>query len=316
MSTLLNKIFGTLDVESKDVFKQLRELHDNQFLKVNQPASDEVVGAQIATDALVDASLSKNTIQVMDKVEFSSIIPAHVSDFSIDKEYNVICKIDSVHQTLVNKGVDFSNIKNTLDVLSADLYSTENTAENSLWGSIAKEHNLPHIRSVTAGIHPEIYHTFAGYKNCKFGGMGDAHLYPTDFFNKWIESGSIIQYPKQTGGHVPREIMYGKEVGQRVDKAMFNYHLKHNKLVTGKYGGKLSGALYVFFAVGIILGRYEIVNWREEQRQRLKYGLRVLDEQSNLTTTQEEVREQHAKWLQEYYEDDEEEEEESEEDEE
>lgn len=302
MSTLLNKIFGAVDYESKDALKQYTELHQNQFLKVPENVSS------VATNAIAPSTTGTGAVQVLDQVDFNSVIPAHAADFSVDKEYNVICKVDAVHQTLVNKGVDFSDIRKTLDTLCDDLYSTENTVDNSLWGAIAKEHNLPHIRTITAGIHPEIYHTFAGYSTARFGGMGDAHLYPAEYFSKWIASGSIIQYPKHLGGHLPREALYGKEVGQKVSQGMTKYYNNHFKLRTGKYGGKLSGGLYIFFTVGLILGRYELINWREEQRQRLKYGLRVLDEDTQLSVTQQEVREQHAKWLKEYYEDDEEEE--------
>jgi len=329
MATLLNKVFGTFDSNNTDFKGQIESKAEEDFIKspTHSLEGNEAVEASLeAKGAASTFATQKDSIQVSDKVEFSSLIADHVDDYDAEREYQLLEKVDAIQNTinkqLREKGLvkgdpekqDFASV---LDILSEDLYSTENNASNSLWGSIQKEHNLPNLRNITAAVHPEIYQTFAGTRHAKFGGMADAHLYPTDLFARWQQSGNIYEFPKHTGGHVTREVMYGREVGSKVTEGMTAAYTRHNKIVTGKFGGKLSGALYIFFAVGIILGRFEIVNWREEQRQRLKYGLRLMDTEGTAATnqTQQEIAEVHKKWLSTYYEEEEEEEEEAEEEE-
>jgi hypothetical protein len=317
MTTLIHKIFGLLDESNKDVVSQIQTKEEQEFIKAPRKtlADHEQAEALLETKLATDPTLKdKSFVEVSTHESYNDIIPKQGEEYTVDREYEMICKVDAVHQTLVNKGVDFSDIRKTIDTLYNDLYSPDKNMDNSLWGAIAKEHNLHGIRTITAGVHPELYTVFTGIKDAKFGGLGDAHLYTPEMIQRWTQSGNILQFPKHTGGHVPREILYGEAIGSRVKDGMYQYYLKHNKIITGKYGGKLSGALYLIFAFGIILGRYELVTWREEQRQRMKYGLRLMDESVEPNEVRRRMTEAHQRWLTTYYE--EEEEEEQEEDEE
>jgi hypothetical protein len=235
--------------------------------------------------------------------------PIHHEDeeatpYSVAAEERVQSRVHDLIRSLDKAGVQWWTYDG-LRKLEQDVLKN-----GTVWDKIIEEQGLIGARTVGVAVHPDIFYNFLGEKDRKMGGLRDIDLFTNELLQNWKRNGFSIEFNKGQGHNLTPEVLYGPELGSKIaeyhQKLYQRYQQNHKK----RYGGMLMG--FCFFTMGLytLWWQWQIVNYRDLERQRWKMSLRITDPDAPLTEQKRNMQKKNEEFLTSYYDDEEEEEEE------
>jgi hypothetical protein len=173
---------------------------------------------------------------------------------------------------------------------------------------IASTLSPAYANKVELSITPEVFRTISGHGDVREGGWYDADFFPESSRRHWVKNGLVVQMPKTQLANFHTNMIFGSEVGKKLDGA---YHKSMQAMLDfkrKKIGAKFALGVYGGLVLWTIWFKWIQINQREYFRQKSKFAIRLMNDEDLLTPQQQAILNKHNAWASKYYEEDEEEE--------
>lgn len=153
-------------------------------------------------------------------------------------------------------------------------------------------------------IDSEIFKTIKG-GDVRMGGWGDADYFPDNMKRSWVQNGLAVQAPTAVLNRLTSSTVLGPKVGNALALNIWKGFETAVKFKKYKVGAKVAIGVYCGMGFWTLIGKWNHINFREVQRQRLKTAYRLSESEVPLTPAQVTIAKKHLEWSKNFYSDDE-----------